>query len=167
MACPNLVSDYIIPKVKWHQRDLSVIIHIQIIDVQEYYLLVEPDHMVFRTTSHNKEYCLIIYFFGGVMPEKTAHKNVGSEIIVNLKKTLKWFPWLRLTKSKEKNQLISYDYEKLCEPPLQRKYVAREFKELMEEKKRENDNQITYVLPYDETESDNTSDDEECFYDHW
>lgn len=51
MICPELVSDYSSPAIKWHQTDLTVVICIQLIDVTDYYLRVEDDHLHFRYSN--------------------------------------------------------------------------------------------------------------------
>lgn len=48
MNCPQLVSEYNTPKISWFQTDLTVTIRIQLIDVPNYYLRVEDDHLLFR-----------------------------------------------------------------------------------------------------------------------
>ncbi|XP_012216177.1 uncharacterized protein [Linepithema humile] len=158
MACPKLVSDFSTPELKWYQTDLTVVIRIQIIDIHDYYLLVQPDHLIFSTTSNDKKYCLILYFYGGVIPEKTVHKNFGREIKVYLTKTLKWYSWLRLTMSKEKSPLISYDQENLCANQPQKKYIVK----VREDLEWKND-QEQYILPYDESTEDESEDDDSLF----
>lgn len=48
MICPQLVSNYSTPKIRWYQTDLTVIISIQLIDVSDYYLRVKDTHLLFR-----------------------------------------------------------------------------------------------------------------------
>lgn len=48
MTCPQLISDYSTPKISWYQTDLTVIIRIHLIDVSNYYVRVEDDHLLFR-----------------------------------------------------------------------------------------------------------------------
>jgi hypothetical protein len=48
MSCPLLVSDYNVPRIQWYQTDLTIIIRIQLIDICDYYLRVEDDHLLFR-----------------------------------------------------------------------------------------------------------------------
>ncbi|EGI60270.1 hypothetical protein G5I_11452, partial [Acromyrmex echinatior] len=115
MNCPELVSDYRNPTIKWYQTDLSVVISIQLIDVSDYYLRIENGCLQFSTEINDKKYYLILYLFGAVVAEKTVHKNLVREIKIYLLKALKWYPWLRLIKSKEKNPLISYDSERIEE----------------------------------------------------
>ncbi|XP_029161501.1 putative ATP-dependent RNA helicase TDRD12 [Nylanderia fulva] len=123
MNCPQLVNKYSIPKIIWYQTDLTVTIRIQLIDVSNYYLRVEDNHLLFSTKTNDKKYYLVLYLFGAVISEKTVHKNVGREIKIYLTKALKWFPWLRLILSKERNQYISYDKDNIDEENIQKKKI--------------------------------------------
>ncbi|KYM99647.1 hypothetical protein ALC62_09563 [Cyphomyrmex costatus] len=128
MNCPELVSKYCNPTIKWYQTDLTVVISIQLTDVSDYYLRVENDCLQFSTEINSKKYYLILYLFGSVIAEKTVHKNIVREIKIYLIKALKWFPWLRLIKSKERNPLISYDPEHIQETePIRKDYDSNYF----------------------------------------
>ncbi|KAH0952534.1 hypothetical protein HN011_002272 [Eciton burchellii] len=143
MSCPLLVSDYNVPRIQWYQTDLTIIIRIQLIDICDYYLRVEDDHLLFSTIKNGKKYYLILYFFGSVIAEKTVHKNIDREIKVYLTKTLKWFPWLRLTRSDEKNHLISYDVHQIDEIQNERET----FMDAEEDKKRDKYHDMN-IMPF-------------------
>ncbi|GAB1866480.1 RNA helicase [Camponotus japonicus] len=160
MTCPQLVSNHITPKIIWYQTDLTVIIRIPLIDVSDYYLRVEDTHLLFSTETNDKKYYLILYLFGPVISEQTIHKNVGREIKIYLTKTLKWFPWLRLIISREKNLFISYDADHIHDVDNVSKKNDFKVGEKIEEYKRRN--HIRHILPVvpssDEEESDNEVD---------
>ncbi|XP_011159114.1 uncharacterized protein LOC105195426 isoform X1 [Solenopsis invicta] len=122
MICPELVSDYFIPVVKWYQTDIRVVISIQLPDVTDYYLRIErlPDNdcLHFSTETNGKQYYLILHLYGAVAIKRTMHKNVGREIKIYLAKAFKWLSWLRLIKSKEKEHFISYDPEHIQDTTL-------------------------------------------------
>lgn len=157
MNCPQLISKYNTPKICWYQTDLTVIISIQLIDVPKYYLQVQNDHLLFSTKINGKEYHFILYLFGPVLSEKTLHKNVGREIKIYLTKALKWFPWLRLIISKEKNPFITYDTDHVYDADniLKKSYQAGRFQEY----KRLNN--ILCIKP-DVPSSDEEDSEDEC-----
>ncbi|CAL1676853.1 unnamed protein product [Lasius platythorax] len=161
MRFPQLVSNYNTPKINWYQTDLTVVIRIPLIDVSDYYLRVEDDHLLFSTKTNGKKYYLILYLFGSVISEKTVHRNVGREIKIYLTKTLKWFPWLRLVISREKNLLISYDPDHIYDADnVQKKKNDFEVKVgRIEEYKRRN--HIRYIMPVVPSSDEEDSDDEE------
>ncbi|KAL6439197.1 hypothetical protein ACFW04_003850 [Cataglyphis niger] len=163
MTCPQLISNYSTPKITWYQTDLTVVIRIHLIDISNYYLQVEDDHFLFSTeandkkySTNNKKYHLILYLFGPVISEKTVHKNVGREIKIYLTKACKWYPWLRLIISREKNPFISYDTDHICDADNVRKKNNFKARESIEEYKRRNHiKHIMAVVPSsDEEDSD-------------
>ncbi|XP_012056707.1 PREDICTED: uncharacterized protein LOC105619800 [Atta cephalotes] len=155
MNCPELVSDYRNPTIKWYQTDLSVVISIQLIDVSDYYLRIENGCLQFSTEINGKKYYLILYLFGAVVAEKTVHKNLVREIKIYLLKALKWYPWLRLIKSKEKNPLISYDSERIEETNhVRNTYDIGRF----ERYKREHN--ISYLMPVVPSSDEEESEDD-------
>ncbi|XP_011629796.1 uncharacterized protein LOC105422202 [Pogonomyrmex barbatus] len=154
IICPNLISKHVTPSIKWYQTDRTIVICIQLVDVSDYYLRVEDDNLQFSTNANDKEYYLILYLFGGVIAEKTMHKNVGREIKIYLIKALKWFPWLRLIKSKEKAPFISYNSDHIEDVQIRPTYDIDRFQRYKHE------NKIDYILP-DGMSSDDESDDED------
>ncbi|XP_011136667.1 putative ATP-dependent RNA helicase TDRD12 isoform X2 [Harpegnathos saltator] len=157
MSCPRLVSNFCTPKVIWSQSDLTVIIRVILIDVADYYLRVEDNYLYFSTVTNGKSYYLILQLFGAVIAEKTLHKNVGREIKIYLTKGLKWFQWLRLIVSKEKDPLIAYDLDSISE----KEYVKKNLLvcgTVEEIKCRYNK---TYIRPPIDEESDSDDYDED------
>ncbi|XP_011876005.1 PREDICTED: uncharacterized protein LOC105566539 [Vollenhovia emeryi] len=154
MTCPELVSNYCSPAIKWHETDLTVVVCIQLTDVSDYYLRIKDDCLQFSTSTNGKEYYLILHLFGSVVTEKTVHKNVGREIKIYLVKGLKWFPWRRLIKSREKSPLISYNIDHIKEPDITIK-KAFDIDRFETYKRKHNIRQIMPVVPSsDEEESD-------------
>lgn len=47
-SCPRLVKHLRTPKVLWHQTDVSIVLRIMLVDVKDYFLLVDLDHVRFR-----------------------------------------------------------------------------------------------------------------------
>lgn len=157
MICPELICDYSRPAIKWHQTDLMVVVSIQLTDVSDYYLQIKDDLLQFSTKVNSKEYYLLLYLFGSVVAERTVHKNVGREIKIYLVKGLKWYPWLRLIKSKEKNPLISYNLEYIYETEsvYKNKFEIGRF----ERYKREN--HVRYIMPVVPSSDEEESEDED------
>lgn len=155
MNCPMLISDYSSPIIKWHQTDLTIVISIQLTDITDYYLRVEEDCLQFSTKTNERKYYLILQLFGAVIAEKTVHKNVGREIKIYLMKGLKWFPWLRLIKLKEKNPLISYNLDYIQDTEIRKTYDVNKF----ERYKREHD--IKYIMPAGSSSDEEESEDED------
>ncbi|XP_070170360.1 uncharacterized protein [Polyergus mexicanus] len=159
MTCPQLISNYSTPKISWYQTDLTVIIRIHLIDVSNYYLRVKDDYLLFSTEINSKKYYLILYLFGAVISEKTVHKNVGREIKIYLTKTLKWYPWLRLIISREKNSFISYDTDHIHDADNVRKKNIFKARESIEEYKRRNF--IEHIMPVVPSSDEEDSDDDQ------
>ncbi|KAL0104817.1 hypothetical protein PUN28_016451 [Cardiocondyla obscurior] len=153
MSCPDLVSDYINPATKWYQTDLHVVINIQLMEVSDYYLQIENDCLQFSTETNGKKYYLILYLYGAVVPEKTAHKNFGREIRIYLVKALKWFSWRRLITSKEKHIYISYDLDHIMrEPKNATTFDIHRFQRYKKE------NNIQYIMPAMSSSEDDSDD---------
>ncbi|XP_072765611.1 putative ATP-dependent RNA helicase TDRD12 [Anoplolepis gracilipes] len=159
MSCSQLISNYSTPTILWYQTDLTVIIRIQLIDVSDYYLRVEDDHLIFSTEANNTKYHLILYLFGPIISEKTVHKNLGREIKINLTKTHKWLPWLRLITSREKNLFISYDTDHIQDAENVKRKNNFKYKETIEEYKRRN--HIKYLMPAGMSSDEEDSDDDD------
>ncbi|XP_014479335.1 PREDICTED: putative ATP-dependent RNA helicase TDRD12 [Dinoponera quadriceps] len=157
MNCPpRLISKCYTPKVLWSQSDLIVTIRILLIDVSDYYLRVESDHLLFSTITNGKKYYLILYLFGPVIAEKTVHKNIEREIKIYLTKEFKWFKWLRLIRSKEKDIFITYDVNCISETNhFQKNYCT--YGNVENIKRRYN---IQYIRPPLVDEEDSDTDDE-------
>ncbi|XP_012530759.1 co-chaperone protein p23-1 [Monomorium pharaonis] len=155
MNCPELVSDYSHPAIKWYQTDLTVVISIQLPDVSNYYIRIEDDCLQFSTETNGKKYYVVLHMFGSVIAEKTVHKNVGREIKIYLKKGLKWYSWLRLLKSKEKTPLISYDPAHIQETTILDYAKNYDINRFQKYKLKNNIHNIMPVVPSsDEDESD-------------
>ncbi|XP_032684020.1 putative ATP-dependent RNA helicase TDRD12 isoform X2 [Odontomachus brunneus] len=156
MNCPLLVSNFHTPRIIWSQSDLTIVVRILLIDVHHYYLRVESDYLLFSTTVNDKNYYLTLHLFGPVIAEKTVHNNFGREIKISLTKGLKWFQWLRLISSKEKDPLITYDLNYICE----KKYIKKNFfiKGSVNNIKQQYDKM--YIRPPTDDESESESDEE-------
>lgn len=48
MKLPTLIPTFPTPKVIWYQSDVSVTLRIMLVDVEDYFLLVDEDHLRFR-----------------------------------------------------------------------------------------------------------------------
>ncbi|XP_011694017.1 PREDICTED: uncharacterized protein LOC105453608 [Wasmannia auropunctata] len=165
-ALGELVSDYKNPAIKWHQTDITVVICIQLTDVSDYYLRIEDNCLQFSTQTNGEKYYLVLHLFGSVVAEKTVHKNVGRVIKIYLVKGLKWFPWLRLTQTKEKSSLILYNPDYIHDPdiydpdyiyktnPIQQPYDTERFPRYKREHK------IDYILPDVPSSDEEESEDE-------
>ncbi|XP_076232530.1 putative ATP-dependent RNA helicase TDRD12 isoform X2 [Calliopsis andreniformis] len=113
MTYPELICNFATPNIVWYQTDITVVIRILLHDLDEYYLRVECDHLLFSATLNGKQYYVCLYLFGAVVAEKTTHFNLGREIKITLFKAHKWTDWLRLHIEKEKNPAIILDPDHL------------------------------------------------------
>nr|XP_033323246.1 uncharacterized protein LOC117218748 [Megalopta genalis] len=155
MSVPKLISRLYSPKILWFQTDVTVIIRILLQDVDNYYLHVECDHLLFSCTINGKDYYVILYLFGTVVAEKTMHENIGREIKITLTKAHKWTEWLRLHIETEKKPLIVSDTDHLYKPCWLEDAAKIERESFAEYKRRNNISQIMPDVPStDEEESD-------------
>ncbi|XP_043275479.1 uncharacterized protein [Venturia canescens] len=158
MNIPALIPSFPTPKVIWYQTDVSVTLRIMLVDVDDYFLLVDEDHLRFSTTVNGRPYYLCLYLFGAIIPEKCSHRNTGTEIKVNLPKAHKWIRWMRLCLEKESNPHISADLEKLHDETIIPKYfVKRDWDDINEYKRQNN---IVNIPPAEHSTDDSESEDE-------
>lgn len=147
MDYPALVSTLYTPKIIWYQTDVSVVLRIMLQDVKDYYLKVEADYLQFSTIVNGKEYYVILYLFGGVIPSKTTHVNLEREIKINLMKAFKWYGWLRLQASKEKSSQIVLDTDHIYERTWAKKTFVYDEENSLAELLRKNKIQIMPDVP--------------------
>ncbi|XP_014230320.1 uncharacterized protein LOC106654807 [Trichogramma pretiosum] len=156
--CPNLTSTFKTPRVYWYQNDCAIFIRIMLVDVEKYYLKVDCDSLIFRTSCNDQKYFWGINLCGTVIAEKTSHKNVGREIKICLIKAHKWNDWPRLQMNMEKNQFILRDPDHIVKKSWDNPYAnAGERESFAEYKKRMN---ITNIGPPESSDSGSESDDE-------
>ncbi|XP_066596436.1 prostaglandin E synthase 3-like [Prorops nasuta] len=132
------------PNIIWYQTDISVFLRIMVCDIKNYFLEVKNDRLLFSATVDGKEYYVCLYLFGTVLPERTRHRNVGSEIKITLEKSFKWLDWLRLQESKEKNIFISHDADHVQETnyEINRYRISYDYENFSEYKRLHNIDQI-------------------------
>ncbi|XP_076161345.1 putative ATP-dependent RNA helicase TDRD12 isoform X1 [Ptiloglossa arizonensis] len=157
MSYPNLVSNLYSPKIIWYQTDVFVVIRILLQDVENYFLRVKCDYLLFSTTINGKNYYVCLYLFGAVVAEKTIHRNLGREIKVTLEKAHKWTEWLRLHVEKEKNPFIIADLDHLYKNNWHEAPLKIERESLAEYKRKNN---ITHIMPVVPSSDEEESDDE-------
>nr|XP_003704021.1 PREDICTED: uncharacterized protein LOC100879039 [Megachile rotundata]XP_012142146.1 PREDICTED: uncharacterized protein LOC100879039 [Megachile rotundata] len=159
MNYPKLISQLYTPKIAWYQTDVTVVIRILLQDVDNYFLQVKCDHLLFSTTVNSKHYYICLYLFGTVKAEGTTHINLGREIKITLVKAHKWTEWLRLHIDKEKNPLIVLDPDHIYKNKWTFASLRiTEKKESFAEYKRRNN--ITQIMPDVPSSSEEESDDE-------
>ncbi|XP_011313187.1 putative ATP-dependent RNA helicase TDRD12 [Fopius arisanus] len=113
MDPPMLRRQANLPKILWHQDHVKVVLRILLAGVKNYFVKVDIDHIQFSTYHDGREYYVILYFFGAIVPEKTINENLGREIRVQVIKAHKHYNWLRLERGKEKIFQIISDPEKI------------------------------------------------------
>ncbi|XP_029052710.1 uncharacterized protein LOC114880642 [Osmia bicornis bicornis] len=155
MNYPKLISKLHTPKIVWYQTDITVVIRVLLQDVNNYFLHVECDHLLFSTTINSRHYYICLYLFGTIVAEKTTHINKGREIKITLIKAHKWTEWLRLHIDKEKNPLITADPDHIYKSSWTMGPLRFEKESFAEYKRRNNITQIMPDVPSsDEEESD-------------
>lgn len=157
MSIPGLVTKLLTPKTIWYQTDLTVVLRVMLQEVEDYYLHVTSDHLVFSTTANSKDYCLLLYLFGPVIAGGTAHKNTGREIKITLTKAHKWLDWPRLEMSDEKNSMISFDMDHLEDRNWSKNLIKPKEMSVQEYK---NKNYLNYIKPDVPSSDEEESDDE-------
>lgn len=66
MSYPKLISKLYSPKVLWGQNDVTVVLRILLHDVDEYYLRLECDHLLFRYFAKSRAKKNVEYNADGV-----------------------------------------------------------------------------------------------------
>ncbi|XP_043254146.1 uncharacterized protein LOC122398404 [Colletes gigas] len=157
MNYPKLISKYYTPKIIWYQTDVTVVIRILLQDVDNYFLRVKCDYLVFSTTSSERDYCVCLNLFGTVVAEKTTHTNIEREIKITLIKAHKCTEWLRLHVERQKNPLIVADLDHLYKNEWYNVPFRIE-RESFEEYKRKNN--ISNIMPVVPSSDEEDSDDD-------
>mmetsp|Transcript_19432 Transcript_19432/g.33062 ORF Transcript_19432/g.33062 Transcript_19432/m.33062 type:complete len:134 (+) Transcript_19432:35-436(+) len=108
------------PPMKWAQRADCVLMTIEVADCKdiEIDLKEESNTLVFSATSNDQKYGCSLEFLEAVVKDESKWNTKGRNIILHISKKDKeqeeWWP--RLTKTKEKNQLITIDWAKWVDP---------------------------------------------------
>ncbi|XP_051167098.1 uncharacterized protein LOC127285237 [Leptopilina boulardi] len=166
MNMPSLISDLKMPKILWHQTDYYVNLHIQLVDVDKYYLRVDRDQLLFSTIVNDEKYYITLNLFGAVVPEETITTKTGREVRIKIVKGYTGTDWLRLQSEPEKNPMILLDPDRIIKHEKKRIQhpVTWEAGKLVEEYKRLNN--VQYIRP-DEPSSDEGGESEDEIFDSY
>ncbi|XP_015123439.1 uncharacterized protein LOC107045631 [Diachasma alloeum] len=115
MDLPMLKRRANLPKIFWYQDDCKVVIRIMLVDIKEYFVEVDLDHVRFSTVHDERVHYLSLYFFGAIEPEKTVNENTGREIRIQFVKAHKFFKWLRLEDTAQRIPQIIPDPDRIAE----------------------------------------------------